>query len=262
MSASLRFPSCVTVAQVKKDAKAASKAAGIPLHEALDQLAARHGMAMPWHAAIAQLKSQAENLPLARFSLNSGDSLVSMSLTKERPIGIMVGRHSPEAATLGSLMAKSFLEESSGRLHWVSVYPLMSRLTPVAFPVNTLSSKHRGRWTNTVVDAHPDAQKFDCERPFLAASRGDLFVIEDFEAAMAITPTEYLVAAAERGYGTLLVVDSTDEIKHIITKDLISFVIGANTRDGRPTVGMAKLGQGAFDGVQVEYIDATNFVTR
>ena len=128
--------------------------------------------------------------------------------------------------------------------------------------MNTLASKHRGRWTNTVVDAHPDAQKFDCERPFLAASRGDLFVIEDFEAAMAITPTEYLVAAAERGYGTLLVVDATDEIKHIIPKEVISFVIGANTRDGRHTVGMAKLGQGGFDGVQVEYIDASNFVTH
>ncbi|HCF2447127.1 TPA: hypothetical protein NIA45_004796 [Pseudomonas aeruginosa] len=263
MSDFLRFPSRVTVAQVKKDAKAVSKADGIPLHQALDLLAARHGMAMPWHTAIAQLKIQADNPTIARFSLNSGDSLVSMSLTKERPIGIMVGRQSREDATLGSLMTMSFLEGCPGRLHWVSVYPAMNRYTPVAFPLSaTHASKHRGRWTNTVVDGHPAAQKFGLERPSIAAARGDLFVIEDFNDAMAITPTEYLEAAAERGYATLLVVDSTDEIKHVIPKELISFVIGANTREGRPTVGMAKLGQGAFDGVQVEYIDATKFVTR
>lgn len=63
----LRFPSGATVAQIKKDAKRLAKAQSIPLHAALDALAAQNGLPLSWHKALAHLRQAAA--PLFRINL-------------------------------------------------------------------------------------------------------------------------------------------------------------------------------------------------
>jgi hypothetical protein len=59
MNTSVRFPSGRTVGRCRQDAKALARAEDIPLHHALDRIAATNGLAMPWPLAINQLNSAA-----------------------------------------------------------------------------------------------------------------------------------------------------------------------------------------------------------
>ncbi|MBP3061994.1 hypothetical protein SAMN05216576_107164 [Ectopseudomonas chengduensis] len=52
----LRFPSGVTFAQAKKDAKRLAKSQSIPHTEALDRIAAQHGLALPWAKVTGALR--------------------------------------------------------------------------------------------------------------------------------------------------------------------------------------------------------------
>jgi len=67
----LRFPSGRSVANCKKDAKRLCKTDRIPLHEALDRVAADNGLAMPFHRAIAQLKKQAATSLMTRTDIQA-----------------------------------------------------------------------------------------------------------------------------------------------------------------------------------------------
>jgi hypothetical protein len=57
MNTSARFPSGRTVGRCRQDAKTLARAEGIPLHHALDRIAAHNGLAMPWPLAMNQLNS-------------------------------------------------------------------------------------------------------------------------------------------------------------------------------------------------------------
>lgn len=59
MNTSARFPSGRTVGRCRQDAKTLARAEGIPLHHALDRIAAHNGLAMPWPLAMNQLSSAA-----------------------------------------------------------------------------------------------------------------------------------------------------------------------------------------------------------
>lgn len=61
LSNETRFPSGATIDQVKKDAKKLAKAQGIPLHQAQDAAALKHGLALPWNRVNEWLTGQSRS---------------------------------------------------------------------------------------------------------------------------------------------------------------------------------------------------------
>ncbi|SBW85407.1 Conserved hypothetical protein (plasmid) [Pseudomonas veronii 1YdBTEX2] len=86
-----RFPSGATIDQVKKDAKKLVKAQNIPLNQALDAAALKHGLALPWNRVNDWLGGQ-KGSAIASFTLpldNGGKKIVN--LTYEQPLIMVCG---------------------------------------------------------------------------------------------------------------------------------------------------------------------------
>ncbi|ALN21834.1 hypothetical protein [Ectopseudomonas mendocina] len=160
----LRFPSGVTFAQAKKDAKRLAKSQSIPHTEALDRIAAQHGLAMPWAkvpAALHELNADIASLPLPV----TGQPEFHVSLTGLRNEAVVIGRMG-SGKSVGLIQATNLaLPEQATAAVLCTVYdPIKStlpdtststwQLGTAAFPDIT-TSFHSG------VPGYPDIRSLD-----------------------------------------------------------------------------------------------------
>lgn len=97
-----RFPSGATLDQVKKDAKKLARTQNIPLNQAQDAAALKHGLALPWNRVNEWLTSQRVSA-IASFTLplDSGETKV-VNLTCEQPLVMICGWVGCGKSTVGS----------------------------------------------------------------------------------------------------------------------------------------------------------------
>lgn len=86
----LRFPTGVTIAQAKKDAKKHAKQTVIPLNQALDKMVQNHGINAGWSSAVATLKKRGEPLGVFQLPLRDGQSN-SVIIYPDAPFVTIVG---------------------------------------------------------------------------------------------------------------------------------------------------------------------------
>lgn len=140
----LRFPSGVTFAQAKKDAKRLAKSQSIPHTEALDRIAAQHGLAMQWAkvpAALHELNADIASLPLPV----TGQPEFHVSLTGLRNEAVVIGR-------MGSGKSVGLIESVIKVLHELPRAVLCTVYDP---DKSTLSDLSTSIWQKGT-QAHPE----------------------------------------------------------------------------------------------------------
>ncbi|MBV7514576.1 ATP-binding protein [Pseudomonas sp. PDM25] len=123
MSNENRFPSGATIDQVKKDAKKLAKAQNIPLNQAQDAAALKHGLALPWNRVNEWLARQ-RGSAIASFSLplDSGETKI-VNLTSEQPLIMICGRVGCGKSTTALVLAGQAMATSKARLFFLTSKP-------------------------------------------------------------------------------------------------------------------------------------------
>ena len=118
-----RFPSGATLDQVKKDAKKLARTQNIPLNQAQDAAALKHGLAMPWNRVNEWLKSQRVSA-IASFTLplDSGETKV-VNLTCEQPLVMICGWVGCGKSTTALVLAGQAMAKSKARLFFLTSKP-------------------------------------------------------------------------------------------------------------------------------------------
>jgi hypothetical protein len=116
----LRFPAGITVLQAKKDAKSLSKAQAIPLSVALNIIAQRNGMNMPWSKALVSLRDS--NTMLASFKLALPESHSHIiDVPAYAPVIAITGEAGSGKSVLSIELAKQqLLNFPRAKLYWTS----------------------------------------------------------------------------------------------------------------------------------------------
>ena len=141
MSNENRFPSGATIDQVKKDAKKLTKAQNIPLNQALDASALKHGLALPWHRVQEWLAAQ-RRAAIASFTLplDDGESKI-VNMTYERPLVMVCGRVGCGKSSTALVLAAQVMARSKARVYFVTPRP--AGWPPVVW--DTLIQDYAGR---------------------------------------------------------------------------------------------------------------------
>jgi len=136
-----RFPSGATIDQVKKDAKKLVKAQNIPLNQALDAAALKHGLALPWNRVNNWLAGQ-KGSAIASFTLplDNGETKI-VNLTYEQPLIMVCGWVGCGKSTTALVLAGQVMAASQSRLFFVTSKP--AGWPPVVW--DTLSLDFPGR---------------------------------------------------------------------------------------------------------------------
>lgn len=122
VTSTLRFPSGVTIAQAKKDAKSLAKTDSVSLSKAQDAVAQRNGLDMPWGKAMSWLNRQAPR-PLASFglTLRQGGNHV-IDIPEHAPFIPVIGPTGCGKSVLALELARQQLAAlPEARLYWCSL---------------------------------------------------------------------------------------------------------------------------------------------
>ncbi|WP_137807240.1 MULTISPECIES: ATP-binding protein [unclassified Pseudomonas] len=124
LSNETRFPSGATIDQVKKDAKKLAKAQGIPLHQAQDAAALKHGLALPWNRVNEWLAGQSRSA-IASFTLplDNGETK-TVNLTSEQPLVIVCGWVGCGKSTTALVLAGQAMATTNARLFFLTSKPV------------------------------------------------------------------------------------------------------------------------------------------
>jgi len=132
----LRFPSGVTVAQAKKDAKRLAKERGIRLHQAQDIIAQQNGGDALWHRAIEKLQPHREAtvLPL-RIPLspehNTGHLERRIEIGPEASTIVILGVAGTGKSVLAILLAQQALVDAGApAVHYVVPLDVLGDMRP------------------------------------------------------------------------------------------------------------------------------------
>lgn len=122
----LRFPTGITVAQAKKDAKALAKSQTFTLSEALDMVARRNGIDKPWSKAVAWLADNDDRIASFKLPLPTCRSHI-VDVPNYAPLVVIAGQAGCGKSILAVELARQHLSNNpSARLDWMSPIGLRS----------------------------------------------------------------------------------------------------------------------------------------